>query len=264
MVLVACVAMVGFWEWMSSRGGVDTDAFGLVSASFAEFLPSPPGWQTESLRVSRDPIEPNIKALKMSRPSAPGDRGPVLVRLVHGYNMVDCMRIKGYQVDLVEDRRHEARAGAPSETGGRHPLRVQIWRLTSSAGDVSLWVTSMLRAVDFSLTDTDTRSMAFPRVGTPDDPSWIPRGLTSESLKNPVSGIRLFLRAKWNASRCDPMVFLGLRRPAWASDEMLTLVSATSEIAPTVSESDMMAHVLDAHAALYGELLAWRRSRPVK
>jgi hypothetical protein len=66
--------------------------------------------------------------------------------------------------------------------------------------------------------------MAFPRVGTPDAASWNPTGLRWSSLRHPIRNTRLFVRAKWNASRCDLLTFLSLRRPAWVTDSYFTLV----------------------------------------
>jgi hypothetical protein len=130
------------------------------------------------------------------------------------------------------------------------PPAVQVWAVTSQAGDRTIWVTSMLRATDFTLTDVDVRDMAFPRVGTPDAQGWESRGLTLSSLRQPVRNLRIFLRAKWNASRCDVLTFLRLRQPAWASDELLTLVSASrgSHI-PEAETADAIRHVVAAHMA---------------
>jgi hypothetical protein len=68
--------------------------------------------------------------------------------------------------------------------------------------------------------------MPFPRIGVPDDPGWKPRGLTLESLRHPVVNFRKYLNLKWNNSRRDLLVFMGLKQPPWASDELLTVVAA--------------------------------------
>jgi hypothetical protein len=140
--------------------------------------------------------------------------------------------------------------------------RRQVWRLTSSSGQASLWVTAMIRAGDFGETDADVRSMPFPRIGIPDDPRWAPRGLTWRSLRHPIRNFRQFLRAKWNNSRCDLATFLGLRQPAWANDELLTLVAAWT--GPSVERGEepyVTGRVLAAADFLYGELKKWRRAR---
>ncbi len=206
----------------------------------------------------------------------------MLVRLVHGYNMVDCMRIKHYDVKLLADTRDGLQDGDLSlwrrdalvELGQRpnsqlptpnaqrltpnapsaFPLPVQIWKLESSNSDRSVWITTMLKAADFAVTSVDTRDMAFPKVGTPDDPSWAPSGLKWSSLRHPIRNARLALRARWNASRADIWTFLRLRQPAWASDEMLTMV--TEYRGPSIEEGNEEAvarHVLQAHAFMLNQ-----------
>jgi len=197
------------------------------------------------VHVKATPTEPTVIAYETHRPAEgpPVIRAPILVRLVHGYNMVDCMRIKQYRVALVEDRRQPAGDALP----------VQVWRLTGPSGHRMVWVTSMLRASDFSATTSDTRDMPFPRVGTPDDPAWAPTRLKWSSFRHPVRNFKLFLCGKWNASRSDPLTFLRLRQPAWASDVLLTMVSEYhgSESVTDETEADVAAYVLDAHKMLY-------------
>ena len=192
--------------------------------------------------------------------------------------MCDCMRIKGYEVELIEDRRLETgdwRLDDRSSSSGIPPppfpsptindytnnsfFPHQLWRLTSSTGDVSIWAITMIRAVDFTATDIDTRDMSFPRVGVPDAQGWAPRGLSLKSLRHPIQNGRKFLRAKWNASRCDLLTFLGLRQPAWASDEVLTLVSSMF-VHGAATEEEITRHVLNAHASMADEYRAWRQS----
>lgn len=117
----------------------------------------------------------------------------------------------------------------------------------------------MLTAYDFAATDVDTRSMDFPKVGTPDDPNFNPQGFRLKSLRHPIRNLRAFVNAEWNKSRCDWMTFLGLRKPAWASRSMFTLVSAAK--GPRVQpkeEPAVIEHVLETHAALHAELTRWR------
>jgi hypothetical protein len=280
VLLVACAAIVAFWEIMAARSRNPFRPFGLTAEDFREFKPSSSAWSLYPRPLPPDSSEPNILAYEVRRmlPTKQGQNdpllparapaAPVLVRLVHGYNMCDCMRIKGYKVEPIEQK------GFGQESGGRsqrseqttdRPFR-QVWRLTSSSGEVSVWVTGMIRAGDFSETDVDVRSMAFPRIGIPDDPRWIPRGLTWKSLRHPIGSFRVFLRAKWNSSRCDVATFLGLKQPAWADDELLTLVAAwrgasvAREQEPSATE-----HVLAAYDFFCGELEKWRReSEPEK
>lgn len=271
-LLIVCVAVVGFWELMANRSRSPLNPFGLTSESLADFGPDAAGWRVLRERVEPDPLEPNILVLRLfpRSPAGPQDvpfprqhtHAAVLVRLVHGYNMRDCMRIKGYKVALVGDLRDAAYVEderlRSSSSDGSYP-KCQIWRLTSGGGTISIWITSMLSAGDFSETDVDVRAMAFPRVGIPDDPGWRPVGLTLRSMRHPVRNLRLFLRSKWNSARCDLPTFLKLRRPAWASDELLTLVAASTGVSvEPASEREMVDHVMSAQKDVLTELQAWR------
>jgi hypothetical protein len=137
----------------------------------------------------------------------------------------------------------------------------QVWRLTSGAGDVSVWATGIIRAGDFAGTDMDVRDMPFPRIGTPDDPNWAPHGLTWKSLGHPVDNFRKFLNLKWNNSRRDVLVFLGLKQPPWASDEMLTVVAAWAGVSlKPEDEAKATDTVLGAFAMMLDALRHWKES----
>lgn len=270
-VLIACVAVVAFWEIMVSRSARAHAPFALTAADFATFEPPTPAWTVRRLELPPDPLEPNIVAFLLTprtAPATPASRAEsraVLVRLVHGYNMVDCMRIKGETVTLLADARIDLipppTVPPPPFALPRLPANLQLWWLTSPTAAVSIWATSMLEAGSLTAINLDTRSMPFPRIGTPDHPGWFPRGLSWSSLRHPIRNGRLFLRAKWNASRADLLTFLGLRQPAYASDEVLTLVAVS--LAPTVRpgrETEVAADVVAAHAAVADALRDWRRT----
>ena len=262
ILLVALVAVVAFWEVMSNRSKQPFRPFTLTSEDFLDFKPKSDDWQIQSVPLQPDPIEPNIVAYVLTplRAGPAAARLRVVVRLVHGYNMVDCMREKGYTVDLLADTRDSTEDKGRIEILGATKAPLQAWRLTSRPGDASYTITSMLRDGDFTETNVDTRSMAFPRIGIPDNPGWFPQGFSMESLKRPIHNGRLFLRAKWNSSRMDVMTFLGLKQPAWASDDMLTLVAQGPRSAGDSLESaDEIRHVLSAHRAMHKELASWRR-----
>jgi len=288
VTLVLCAALVGFWEVMSNRSRRSFDPFAITALDFADFVPKSEGWEAKSRPVTVSAVEPNIFAYEMQRAKSRGqgaERGgearPVLVRLVHGYNMHDCMRLKGYEVQLTVDTRNEGTNVQPRKAGqasnsSRHggtsniqrptkeakPDRYQLWRLVSETGDVSIWTTTMLRAGDLSETSVDCRSMVFPRIGLPDDPRWVPEGVTVRSLRHPVRNLRMLLRAKWNNSRRDVATFLRLKRPAWASDELLTLValSGGGPVQPD-EEAEVAREVLAAHGFLLSELQAWKQRK---
>jgi len=255
--LILCAALVAFWQVMSSRGRHAFEPFELTSEDFDSFQPRPKDWGVRRRPTNRTPTEPNILVLELTPGLSPSSSrslsSTVLVRLVHGYNMCDCMRLKGYEVELISDTRNGSEFGAPRSR------RLQVWRLTSSLGEVSIWVTSMLRAGNLAETSVDVRSMAFPRIGTPDPAGWLPQGMTWRSLRHPIRNFRAALNAKWNNSRCDLLTFLGLRRPAWASDEMLTLVGISSGGSVRPEEEEGAArHVIEAHGAVWQALQAWR------
>ena len=269
-VLVACLAVVAFWEVMANRSRRPFDTFQLTADDFAGFQPEPSGWRVEKLPVKASRIEPNVFAAEARRapkrvsgsgilesggpPPHPETSAPVLVRLAHGYNMPDCMRIKGYTVtELGSDRL----SGISNQRG-----KAQVWRVTSEVGDVSVWVTSMLRVGDFGETGIDVRTMAFPRIGTPDDPRWLPQGMTLKSLRHPIRNFRWMIRSKWNNARCDLATFLRLKRPAWADDSLMTFLSAWRgpSLKPAAEEA-ATEHVLAAHNAMLSELQSWRRGR---
>lgn len=246
-LLTACVVLVLAWEIMVQRSRAPFKPFELTGEQFRAFAPAAADWVVSPVAaVVDDPTAPNIFSFFLA-----GRRqgGGVTVRLVHGYNMPVCMKIKGYTVQLLED-----------DLGGSGR---QTWRVTSGTRHVSIWVTQMLDSGDMRPTGKDIRVMAFPRVGTPDDPNWVPGGFSPDWVRHPVRNIRNHVRAKWNASRCDWPTFLGLRQPAWASAEDLVLVAASR--GPSVdrgSEAEAVVRVTEAHAMMVGELQRfWREGR---
>jgi hypothetical protein len=263
-VLIALVVLVAFWEIMSNRSNDPRKPYELTSEDFADFVPESDAWHIESIHIDPDPIEPNIVAFVMT-PRGAGRTASdlrVVLRLVHGYNMVDCMREKGYSVDLLADTREQEPNPGRIQLSMQEGKLLQVWRLTSTSKDSSLCITSMLRDGDFGETVVDTRSMAFPRIGIPDNPGWFPQGLSWRSLKRPIHNGRLFLRAKWNSSRMDVMTFLRLKQPAWASDDMVTLVGQGQPgVARRGREREEAQHILAAHTVMYRQLFVWRQSQ---
>lgn len=267
LVLVACVVLVAFWAIASRLAARPFAALRLQASDFERFQPFDAQWNIRRVHVKATPTEPTVVGYEVRQrasadPGAGGIReAPVLVRIVHGYNMVDCMRIKRYRVELRADTRRQPFDGG-SQRQGFDQLPIQLWRLTSPSHERSFWATTMLRTSDFSATDVDTRDMAFPRIGTPDDPAWAPSGLRWRSLRNPIRNARLFLRARWNASRADVLTFLRLRQPAWADDTLLTMVSDIRMHVPEGSEKDAKDFVLEVHKMFYDQLRQFQASRP--
>jgi hypothetical protein len=245
-ILVGCLLLVAFWLVAGRASGKPFKAFDLTAADFAGFNPQIAGLTLTAVPVTvRDQAEPNVVVyLAECEGSALG----LGFRLVHGYNMPMCMKIKGYQVEpVVLDKPDPA-------------LPVQIWRVISSTGQTDIWITTMIRSGDFGVTPVDICSMAFPRVDVPDDPNWIPKGLSWADLKHPVPTFRNHIRARWNASRTDLLTFLRLRQPAWASEELLTYVSRSFSIPVTrENEATVIRQVMAGHVAMLKELQRWRQ-----
>jgi len=359
-ILIPCLLLVGLWLVMSVRSIFSPHPFDDMEKDLMNAFSDSSQWQVEQQPVLKSLIEPNILALKVTGgkssnestnqriPEFPNQRineSTIYSRLAHGYNMPDCMRIKGYAVDLIGDSNQSSVTSLPSvatqerrmgdrlsEEGTIKELQVtsyrlqngslttqqpnnsttkissarslaryspwataaardlsqpfsppslsssqtqvsladtecqlgqasfspqpffQLWKLTSPTDDVSLWVTSMLNAGDMTALDMDIRSMAFPKIGTPDDPGWKPTGFTWKSLRHPFRNLAWFLRARWNNSRCDLLVFLKLKKPVWASDEVFTLVSHSGSLGEGDDEEEVMRYVLSVHEYVYGEL----------
>jgi len=248
LLLLASAGIALIWEVSARYSARPFAPFTLTPASFAGFEPEVDGWELKAVPVSAyGPEEPNILAFEAAR----GERR-ALVRLVHGYNMPMCLKIKEYDVALSKDRVPLPAPGVPC----------QVWRVTSSVGDTSVWISSLLRAGDFAPTADDVRSLPFPRVGTPDDPRWKPEGLTWKSLRHPLAELRVQLRARWNSSRTDVLTFLRLRQPAWASEELLTLVSRTlTPPGGAARGKDWTDDLESLHAGFARSLRRWKEAR---
>ena len=243
-LLVACTLLVAFWIVAARRAAEPFKAFDLTHADFAGYCPAIDAAQVKALEIPHfDPAEPNIASFGVERAGVPGN-GLFGIRLVHGYNMPMCMKIKGYTVEEI----------------GRLDLPAQVWRVTSSTGEVGIWITTMIRSDDFSPAAVEVTSMAFPRVDVPDDPNWVPHGLTRDDLHHPFLSLRTWFRSRWNASRTDWLAFLRLRQPAWASEELLTYVSRS--FPPSVTpdrEAAVTREVARLHAAMLEDLQRWRK-----
>jgi len=277
IVLVCCIVFIAVWEIAAKMASTPFDELKLKPEDFSGFMFELKQWDTRLVHMKSSPTEPTVIGYKLS-PKRVGSRevaAPLFSRIVHGYNMVDCMRIKQYKVKLVLDTRFTPETGSraavvvsrganigsqqtrPQQTSAQTPAprtHIQVWKITSSIGEVSIWVTTMLRSADFVSTTVDTRDMAFPRVGSPDDPSWAPTGLKWSSLLHPIRNARIAIRSRWNSSRCDLLTFLRLRQPAWASDEMLTMVTEYhgQPVLPKREEA-VMQYTVQAHHAMLNE-----------
>lgn len=267
-LVVVCVALVAFWMLAARHAARGFSPLRLSNTDFAGFLPASEHWQSRVVYVKSSPVEPTIIAyelrpvIRAGETMLPGGDAPVLVRVVHGYNMVDCMRIKHFGVDLLEDNLVAWKAFEANMQGMPSSPPMQIWRLREPREPERVWISSMLSATDFSGTAVDTRDMAFPRVGTPDDPAYRPTGLHWRSFRHPIRNLRMFIRSRWNASRMDVLTFLRLRQPVWASDVLLTLVSEyRGRDAADRSNAEMQRHVHNAHVFFYDALQQFGATR---
>lgn len=275
IVLICCALVVSVWEIAAHRSRRQFQPFDLTSDDFSGFVPSIESWTVKRIpQVTFDPTAPTLFSCDMR-----GKAGmPVVVRLVHGYNMPMCMKLKGYDVQLMEDIPFSPSTRLRSDSYGGQAISnqpstishqafplLQRWRLVSGAGDVSLWVTAMIRAGDFEPTDVDIRSMAFPRIAAQENPDWVPRGLTWDTFRHPVRDIRNLIVRKWSNARCDLATFLRLRQPAWASEDLLTLVACSAQSRVRAEDERAVAEeARDAHGAMLGALHKWRQSEVEK
>ncbi len=271
-LLVACILVVAAWLVAGRFSARPFKAFDLTAEDFAGFTPKVAGFKVRVLPVTvREQAEPNVVAYLAECEGSPVGLG---FRLVHGYNMPMCMKIKGYRVEEVAkllSPRSVMEGGGDSPTNQPltrlvpYGLPLQIWRVISSTGDTSIWITTMIRSGDFSVTPVDICSMAFPRVDIPDDPNWIPQGLGWADLKHPLQSSRQYFRARWNASRTDLLTFLRLRQPAWANEELLTYVTCSHSFPVThENEAGVIRHVLSGHISMLKELQRWRENSGIE
>ncbi|MFC1498550.1 hypothetical protein ACFLS1_08800 [Verrucomicrobiota bacterium] len=260
VILVACLAIVGFWEVMSARSRRPFKPFRFTADDIKTFSLNSSQWSVKSIPINSSKIEPNILALKVKKPHT--STAPIFSRLAHGYNMPDCMRLKGYSVELITN------SALPASSLARHSLATttaaidyQLWRLTSSTKDVSIWITSVLRAGDFQAIDYDVRQFAFPKTGDPRDSQWQIQGISLKSFRHPIRNFSRLLRSKWNSSRCDLLVFLNLKQAAWASDELFVLVSCLNDLPGKYDKEQVMKYLFSAHEYIYTQLYSWREEQ---
>jgi hypothetical protein len=248
-LLILCLVGIGLWLILAEHSRTPWEPFRHTAADFEGFHLPAGDWFWRVVAVGNDdPTAPNLVA--WTGTPRDGAVTKVLVRLVHGYNMPMCMRIKGYRVELVRDERDAAGE------------REQIWRLVSDLNESFIWITRMVRAEDLTDTGHDIRELAFPRVGIPDDPHWVPQGLTWESFRNPWTNLRLSLRARWNGSRSDWRTFFKLRKPAWVSDEEFTLVATgVGRVTPEEEEREI-AQIQSAQNEFLRAIRTYWRARP--
>jgi hypothetical protein len=367
-LLIVCLLIAGFWEVMAYLSIRPGKPLAISAKDFASFQPRSGEWSIRPCEI--EPEHPSVEnilvyELKRIRPVEPGPGGssiPVLLRLVCGYNMPDCMRLRNYDVELIgeegkgqgargkgqEERgqRADGRGQPPSSygasafakatadktaarearatsniehrtsnveqptTNNQHPRLplypggqatsppapvpgragnvqqptgnqeprtrnpeprtknqepgtpglLQVWRLTSDIGDVSVGASAIIRSGDFEWTDMDVRSMPFPRIAATLDRGWEPTGFSIGGLRHPAHNFKMFLLAKWNNSRCDLLTFLRLRKGAWVSQDVLTLVSRSAGASVSrETEPEVIREVVDAQLFMYGELLRWKR-----
>ena len=254
-VLLGALMLTLVWLILYARARRAWEPFELTSRDFKSFTLSIEGMQTRAIPVRESPNEPNIVGYHCV-----AHRGDAYVRLVHGYSMVDCMRIKGYEVALLQDTRAAMAEGGAGDASG-WPAGLQVWRLKAPGGERSVWVTSILDAETFAATPVDVRAMLFPKVGVPDAVGYSPKGLTLDSLGDPIGNFRTFVQAEWNKSRQDVWTFLKLKQPAWASRRMLTLVSRSGvgDVSPRL-QGETLQRVVRVHVAAARQLHAWRRA----
>lgn len=204
------VAVVVIWQIFGIICNMKYKNFAITEKDFAGFKPRLENWRIEKVSIGSSSTDPNIIGFKYYNSNM-----TVFVRLVHGYNMCECMKLKGYKVSLIAD----TRTNITERSGGM----MQIWRLISPANDNAIWITGVLGGRNMVQTDKDIRSFIFPRggnvAGLPDS-----TGISLESVRHPVSNTTQHVKYKWTDSRGDVLIFLGLKKLPWASDDYLSLV----------------------------------------
>jgi hypothetical protein len=287
-LMVFCTLLAAFWLVMSWSSRRSYDSFTLTPEKMATFHPALEGWDVRALPITRDDlIDANIAAYSLVRDSSSSvinNRQPIpnnrfLVRLVHGYNMPMCMKMKYYTVEKILDYKVRPVADPKLRSAFRnaktiydgtgelftsvpegYPLPIQLWRLTSSVGTVSIWATTMIQSDDFSPTEDDICSMAFPRIDIPDDPNWVPRGLAWDDLRHPKAAFMRWFRSRWDGARWDVLTFLRLRRPVRTSEELLSYVTLIEVVAENNTNAIDIRELLEAHGTMLKELQGWRNS----
>jgi len=238
-ILIACMLVVMLWAGFAALHRRPFAPFSETAAVYAGFAPTSSVGQVRQIEM--DPDEPGALNIMAAAITAAGQPRSI-VRLTHGYNMPMCMRIKHYKVEAIEyisgkdpGYRLQVTGHITQVDTNSPPPLIQAWRLTSPTGAKAIWLTRILRSADLSDTGVDVCDLPFPRVGIPDAPDWNPKGIGWETLRNPWRWFRLTLRSAWNSARCDLAVFLRLKQPPWASDEVLTMV-ASSDFSKDISD----------------------------
>ncbi len=261
IVLIICLAVIAFWVIMSHRSRNSFIPFELTAGDFTTFRPRSEQWRVVgSHDMTYDETIPILFTFLLEN----SDGQQITASLVYGYNMPECMKHKSYEVELLEDRRRRTEDGGRKTESGiinhqpsQPQARIQIWKLTSDIGDKSIWVTAMVRTGDYEGTDLDVRSMAFPRLASQDNPNWLPRGVTAESMKNPINNTQAYIRRKWSNARCDLATFLKLKKQALPAQDILTLVAHSPTLrAGQESEEKAIQQVLSALSFIHAELIA--------
>jgi hypothetical protein len=236
--------VTGLWEFCAFRVSRHENTYALQPDNFSDFRPVIFGTTMNvASNMIFDPTALPLVSFRMETSSG----HQVLSRLVHGYNMHDCMILKHYDVELLSNALETRNS--------------QTWKLISQTGDVSIWVTTILNSDHLTPTSKDVRSMPFPRVSTLDDLGWNMSGIDRQFLSNPVDNTRKMMIRKWSDSRGDPVVFLKLKPPPFGHSELLTyhtsmLANQGEDLEPLIKEAESI------HAAFLTELKRFEKSIP--
>lgn len=243
-ILVAiCLVVAAVWYFLASRDVIFTP-FKLSQKDFNDFDPVIFNEKPERINLPVSAVEPNIVGYLYKGGSL--NFQPFIVRLIHGYNMPECMRLKGYTVENI---------GKKCLNSG---LKLEYWKLTSTIADTYLWVTAQLKSSDFSPSDSSTRDMIFPRMSLWDNPSWEPQGFVLSDLKHPFTALKRLVNRKWSNARCNLLVFLKLKKHPWASEEELTLVGATVDPVRVEKIDEYKAIMEIILNSFYTSLIKWK------
>ncbi len=254
-IFIVVLLLVAVWMIAANRAQSSFGGYDITPEKFAKFSPSLTGWDARNIPAKFTKYSPNLVAYEMcprlSQESKVGG-GRIVSRLANGYNMVDCMTVKGYKVDLLSNM-----LNGDGKTG---KVYVQTWLLTRD-GIKSVLATSLLRSSDLTTTSADVRSMVYPYAGKPGDQNL---GMHGFSWRHPFVFARNAVRSRWVNSQRDVLAFLRLKKRRWADDKVLTMVTEFShQPTPVPSTETMEKMILNVHYAMATEFHKFADSEPM-
>lgn len=220
-MVAATVIIVLLWQVAILLARRSPETAALDPTRFKNFRLQLGAEPTQPVELAFDDAQVNLLVHHALLPAPDPKHAPAraIIRLVHGFNVRDCMRIKGYRVTAL--------------THAATNRSIELWEMVSPGGETSVWATALIRADDFSLVHKSVTELAFPRVGIPDDQTWEFHGLSRDSLRHPIRNFSNLVREKWNSARADLLTFLKVKPSARPSSSLLTLIVVATPLQQT-------------------------------